>query len=68
MRAIGGYLLGLVEAVWRTVNSGGCTWGLLAERLYRSRPPSYTRPLVFEIFEFFAIATGIFTTKTVNLV
>ena len=26
------------------------------------------RALVFEIFEFFAIATGIFTTKTVNLV
>ena len=24
MSAIGGYLLGLVEAVWRTVNSGGC--------------------------------------------
>ena len=26
------------------------------------------RALVFEIIEFFAIATGIFTTKTVNLI
>ena len=26
------------------------------------------RALLFEIFEFFAIARGIFTTKTVNLV
>ena len=38
MRAIGGYLLGLVEAVWRTVNSVGSMgvidWEL--GRLYRS--------------------------------
>ena len=38
MRAIGGYLLGLVEAVWRTINSGGCIGVIDWEfgRLYRS--------------------------------
>ena len=38
MRAIGGYLLGLMEAVWRTIYSGGCMGAIDWElgMLYRS--------------------------------
>ena len=38
MSTIGGYLLGLVEAIWRDgeLSTVGAVWGLLAVRLYRS--------------------------------